>query len=302
MKFSSYIGTAVLCVILGGCDPASGKPTGTSPVVATTNRSFSAVETVHESRGNTPDAVEECPVVNGMKKDEVFAILGEPKGEISSGRRTILVYAGGQIELIDGSVTNLAPGFSAGIRAARMEAARQAEFEALQKAKGLVLFDGSWITSGERERLVALQREQENAEQMRLAARKREQAQFEMRSRELTERQYNAMAVRDDAGRPVDHSELITPGKITVVDFYADWCGPCNQLAPYLDALAKGDSNIVLKKVNIENWRSQIAQKYNVKSVPNVRVFDRKGRLVGSPNHSIDVIRRYVEEAKGRKY
>ncbi|MFA6173442.1 MAG: thioredoxin family protein [Kiritimatiellales bacterium] len=98
-----------------------------------------------------------------------------------------------------------------------------------------------------------------------------------------------------------EYSGLTVPGKITVVDFYADWCGPCKQMAPVLDKLTGGKADIALKKVDIVNWDSAVAKKYGITSIPNVRVFDKQGRMVGSPTSSPDQIAQYIKQAKQSK-
>jgi thiol-disulfide isomerase/thioredoxin len=94
------------------------------------------------------------------------------------------------------------------------------------------------------------------------------------------------------------YSGLLVPGKITVVDFYADWCGPCKQMAPVLDKLVSGKSDVVLKKIDIVNWDSAVAKKYDITSIPNVRVFDKQGRMVGSPTSDPNQVARHIELAR----
>jgi thioredoxin 1 len=57
-----------------------------------------------------------------------------------------------------------------------------------------------------------------------------------------------------------------------LVDFYADWCGPCRRLAPVLDQIARDTPNARVVKVDIDD-HPQLAQKYGVRSIPNVMVF-----------------------------
>ena len=55
---------------------------------------------------------------------------------------------------------------------------------------------------------------------------------------------------------------------VVLVDFYADWCGPCKMLAPVLDELAedmKGRASVV--KVNVDT-ETELAQKYQVSRIP----------------------------------
>lgn len=71
--------------------------------------------------------------------------------------------------------------------------------------------------------------------------------------------------------------DLSTPG-LTIIDFTAAWCGPCRQLKPTLDALAK-DYRIPLVEVDVDS--DQVAaQQFGVRSMPTV-VLWRDGREVG---------------------
>lgn len=70
---------------------------------------------------------------------------------------------------------------------------------------------------------------------------------------------------------------------ITLVDFYADWCGPCKMIAPIIEEIATECENITVGKINVDN-DAEIALKYNVSSIPTIIIFrDGKeaSRLVG---------------------
>ena len=101
-------------------------------------------------------------------------------------------------------------------------------------------------------------------------------------------------------GDYVDVSRSLVPGKITVVDFYADWCGPCKMVTPYLEKLVHDDRDVVLRKVDIVNWSSPVTKQYEITSIPHVDVYDRKGKLVGNVTgvNAAD-IQQYVNQAKG---
>ncbi len=66
--------------------------------------------------------------------------------------------------------------------------------------------------------------------------------------------------------------ETIKNGTV-LVDFWADWCGPCRMLAPVLDELAEklGD-RAVFAKVNVDEER-ELAMRFGVSSIPTVIVF-----------------------------
>ena len=65
-----------------------------------------------------------------------------------------------------------------------------------------------------------------------------------------------------------------------VVDFYADWCGPCRSMGPAVEDLAaKFGSNVKFVRVNIDA-SPQTANQYGINSIPAFRVF-KNGKIVG---------------------
>ncbi len=100
-------------------------------------------------------------------------------------------------------------------------------------------------------------------------------------------------------GAQVNINQHLALGNVTVVDFYADWCGPCRQLSPSLEQMARTDPEIALRKIDIVNWKTPVARQFNVNSIPQVNVYNRAGSLVGTVNGAdIDRIKSYVAQAK----
>jgi thioredoxin 1 len=66
--------------------------------------------------------------------------------------------------------------------------------------------------------------------------------------------------------------------KLVVVDFYADWCGPCKILSPILEDLVPDNENVRFVKVNIEN-SPDLANKFGIRSVPTL-LFIKDGKVV----------------------
>lgn len=82
-------------------------------------------------------------------------------------------------------------------------------------------------------------------------------------------------------GARVDIEKKLAEGQVTLIDFYADWCGPCRFISPHLESVAKDDPAVVLRKVDIVKWGSAVAQQYKINSVPQVWVYGKDGKLVG---------------------
>ena len=100
-------------------------------------------------------------------------------------------------------------------------------------------------------------------------------------------------------GAQVDINQHLARGNVTVVEFYADWCGPCRRLSPSLEQMAQTDSEVALRKIDIVRWGTPVAQQSNIRSVPQVNVYNRAGSLVGSVNGvDLDTVKRYVAQAK----
>ena len=91
--------------------------------------------------------------------------------------------------------------------------------------------------------------------------------------------------------------EMTGKGK-TLVDFYADWCGPCKMLTPVLEEVAtelKG--KVVIAKLDIDKSQA-LASKFQVTSVPTLILFKdgaEAGRLVGL--RDAEAIKEFIESA-----
>lgn len=63
-----------------------------------------------------------------------------------------------------------------------------------------------------------------------------------------------------------------------LVDFYADWCGPCQMLTPVLEELARETPSAKVVKINVDQSR-ELVERYGINAIPSVMVF-RNGKLV----------------------
>ena len=66
---------------------------------------------------------------------------------------------------------------------------------------------------------------------------------------------------------------------VAVVDFWAEWCGPCRLVGPVIDDLSKEyDGKALIGKVNVDNNR-EVSMKYGVRSIPTI-LFLKNGEVV----------------------
>lgn len=74
--------------------------------------------------------------------------------------------------------------------------------------------------------------------------------------------------------------EVLNNSKKVLVDFYADWCGPCKMLAPVLEKIGNEHNEFDIVKINVDDSQD-LAMKYGVMSIPTLIVFNG-GKAVNS--------------------
>ncbi|MEZ5125344.1 MAG: thioredoxin [Thermoleophilia bacterium] len=79
-------------------------------------------------------------------------------------------------------------------------------------------------------------------------------------------------------------SEVIsTPGKV-LVDFWAEWCGPCRMISPVLEEMSGDYENVKFVKINVDEAPA-VAQQFGVMNIPTILAFENgevKQRVVGA--------------------
>jgi thioredoxin 1 len=108
------------------------------------------------------------------------------------------------------------------------------------------------------------------------------------------------VCIIDRGGTEIELDSQLKPGKITVIDFYAPWCGPCRVLGKSLVKILASNPQIALVKINVVDWGSPIAKQHleNVPMLPYVRIYDPEGALIDDIS-GLDLKR--LEKALGLK-
>lgn len=78
-------------------------------------------------------------------------------------------------------------------------------------------------------------------------------------------------------------NEILNNQGLSIVDFYADWCGPCKMIAPIVEEIAKEHTELKVGKLNVDD-NGGLAVNYKVMSIPTLIAFkDGKehGRIIG---------------------
>jgi thioredoxin 1 len=114
----------------------------------------------------------------------------------------------------------------------------------------------------------------------------------------------NKQAISNEKVIPVNETDFdstVLKSEVPVfVDFYADWCGPCNMIAPTIEALSEEyEGKVRFVKINVDN-NQQLAMKYDIMSIPTSMLFENgtvKDSLVGA--YPASAYRQRIDHALG---
>lgn len=85
-------------------------------------------------------------------------------------------------------------------------------------------------------------------------------------------------------------ADLLTANKNVLVDFYADWCGPCKMIAPIVERLAVANPQVAFVKVNVDDAQ-ELTRKYGVSAMPTFMAFvngSKVGEVMGADKAGIE--------------
>lgn len=76
-----------------------------------------------------------------------------------------------------------------------------------------------------------------------------------------------------------NYKEILAQDKLVILDFWAEWCGPCKKIAPFVEQLAEEYADkAVIGKVNVED-EDDLATKYSIRNIPTV-LYIKNGEVV----------------------
>jgi thioredoxin len=76
--------------------------------------------------------------------------------------------------------------------------------------------------------------------------------------------------------------EIISKNEMVILDFWAEWCGPCKSFAPVFEAASQKYPDVVFGKINTEE-QQELAGQFQIRSIPNVMLFREQVMLFTQP-------------------
>tara|TARA_B100000530_G_scaffold332192_2_gene278120 strand:- start:78 stop:620 length:543 start_codon:yes stop_codon:yes gene_type:complete len=104
------------------------------------------------------------------------------------------------------------------------------------------------------------------------------------------------------AGEEVELAAHLAPGKVTVFDFFAAWCGPCRVVTHEIKQIMLARDDVALRKVNIVDWDRPVVRQHlqGVTNIPHVLVYGPDGtRVAAITGVKKDALRAAIEQAGG---
>ena len=255
-------------ILLAGFCVAGSDATETEQSSSDSGRNRSVGIPDPSATGSKPSSTDSKPGTRdaqslaGRSTDEVEAALGKPSGKLQTSQGALWLYAEWRIQFDHHSHV---------LRIERDQPVRLSKLDPQFVASSDAVAKGAYARAAADD-----------------AARAK-----------AAELQKERIRIVSDGGQEVDLPSLMAPGKITIVDFYAEWCGPCRRISPQLEQLAKTDPDVTLLKIDIVNWNTPVIRQFGIQSVPNMRVFDRTGKQLGDATHDVRLMMQRVEQAKG---
>jgi thioredoxin 1 len=92
-------------------------------------------------------------------------------------------------------------------------------------------------------------------------------------------------------------SEVLNNKEPVIVDFYADWCGPCKKLGPMLEKACVEEKIFKIVKINVDNHR-ELSDRYKVKGIPYVILFHNGKKQMEFTGLNVEELKKMIELCK----
>lgn len=95
-----------------------------------------------------------------------------------------------------------------------------------------------------------------------------------------------------------DFDDQVSSSTLTLVDFWATWCGPCKMLAPVLEELAEEVSDVTVAKVDVDE-EEEVALKYGIMSIPTIILFKDGKEVAKSVGYkNLSQLKAFIDQNK----
>jgi len=106
-------------------------------------------------------------------------------------------------------------------------------------------------------------------------------------------------------GAEIKMADYVVPGKITVFDFYSEYCPPCRAIAPHLEKLHSARPDLAVVKVDINrpdhrgiDWQSPVAAQYHLQSVPHFAVVGPDGKVQAEGDEAYEIVIGFIKASE----